>query len=172
MTLPPRHMITFSLDGARFLYRVVGIIIHNEHVLCQRADRVSPPHWFLPGGRAELLEPAMTTLRREIEEELALTPTVERPLALIENFYSTPDRAIHEIGFYFLLSFPSDAYIYQRSSFVLRDGDSSQEGEADLLYFDWLPLADIEHAPLYPLVVCPLLRQLPETFQHIVYQEK
>lgn len=167
----PRHMITFSVDDSRFVYRIGGVILHNDRVLCQRADRVNPPYWFLPGGRAELHEPAAVTLRREIEEELALTPTIVRPLALIENFFSTSTRTVHEIGFYFLLDFPPDAYIYQQSSFILRDGDNSHDDEGTLLYFDWLPLADIEQTPLYPIALYPILRQPPETFQHIVHQE-
>ncbi|GHO53477.1 NUDIX hydrolase [Ktedonobacter robiniae] len=169
--VPPRHMITFATDGILFVYRVGGVILHNGRVLCQRAARTTPPYWFLPGGRAELLESAATTLQREVEEELDLTPTIVRPLAIIENFFGQQPRATHEIGLYFLLGFPEDAYIYQQSSLALRDKDGSRaSSNEELLYFDWLPLEEIERAPLYPRALHTLLKNLPEHFQHIVSQ--
>ncbi len=51
--LPPRTMITFKPAEIRFTYRVGGILIHHEHVLCQAASEED--FWFLPGGRAELV---------------------------------------------------------------------------------------------------------------------
>ena len=57
----PRTMITFKPGGIRFTFRVGGILIHNEHVLCQAAS--DEDSWFLPGGRAELGESRLSQSR-------------------------------------------------------------------------------------------------------------
>ena len=51
-----RNMITFKPGEIRFTYRVGGVLIQHEHVLCQSAGEEG--FWFLPGGRAELGESA------------------------------------------------------------------------------------------------------------------
>src|SRR3989440_12671638 len=74
----PRTMITFKPGEIRFTYRVGGILIQNEHVLCQAAS--SENFFFLTGGRAELGETASATLQREMQEELGLLMKIERLL--------------------------------------------------------------------------------------------
>ena len=56
----PRTMITFKSRDIRFNYRVGGILIQHEHVLCQTASR---ENFFLPGGRAELGEVCIASTR-------------------------------------------------------------------------------------------------------------
>src|SRR5690242_6715455 len=107
----PRTMITFRTAEMRFTYRVGGILIHRGHVLCQAADKEG--FWFLPGGRAELGESARVTLFREMQEELGVDVKVERLLYIIENFFTNPDGIKHEVGLYFWMIAPDDAYLYQ-----------------------------------------------------------
>ena len=57
-----RRMITFDEDHIRFTNRVVGITCDRGRVLLHRV--VTDDFWALPGGRAELLEPAAETLRQ------------------------------------------------------------------------------------------------------------
>lgn len=71
-----RRMITFDEDNIRFTNRVVGIAYDGDRVLLHRA--VADDFWALPGGRAELLEAAADTLRREMREELGTDVEVER----------------------------------------------------------------------------------------------
>ena len=58
----PRTMITFKPSEIRFTYRVGGILIQNEHVLCQAAS--SENFFFLTGGRAELGDVRETAQQR------------------------------------------------------------------------------------------------------------
>ena len=71
-------MITFDGGPARFNFRVVGVALDRERgrALLHRAEH--DDFWSLPGGRAELLEPAEATLRREMREELGVEVAVER----------------------------------------------------------------------------------------------
>jgi 8-oxo-dGTP pyrophosphatase MutT (NUDIX family) len=63
-----RHMITFARENVWFALRVAGVAIHDGHVLLHRAE--CDDFWALPGGRAELLEPAAESLIREMQEEV------------------------------------------------------------------------------------------------------
>lgn len=72
----PRSMLTFKPGEIRFTYRVGGILIRNEHVLCQVASGEN--FYFLPGGRAVLGESASATLLCEMQEELGILMNIER----------------------------------------------------------------------------------------------
>jgi 8-oxo-dGTP pyrophosphatase MutT (NUDIX family) len=80
-----RPLITFKPDDIRFTYRVGGILIQREHVLCQSAGEGG--FWFLPGGRAEVGEPARVTLLRESQEELGEALQIERLLLCRREFF-------------------------------------------------------------------------------------
>ncbi len=94
-------MITFAHDNIRFTHRIVGVAIEDGRVLLHQAE--GDDFWALPGGRAELLEPAEDTLRREIREELDIEVEVVRPLWLVENFFQHQGYRHHELGIYFLM---------------------------------------------------------------------
>lgn len=155
-----RTMITFKPARIRFTYRVGGILIHNGHVLCEAAAREK--FWFLPGGRAELGESATTTLFREMQEELGITVQIKRLLYIVENFFTHLHSSEHELGLYFLITAPADAYIYQSlEPFTHVD----EEGRS--LRFDWLPIAQLEQIPLYPPCFQKALQVIPEHPIHI-----
>jgi 8-oxo-dGTP pyrophosphatase MutT (NUDIX family) len=147
----PRHLITFKPGDIRFTYRVGGVLIQREHVLCQSAGEEG--FWFLPGGRAEVGESARVSLLREMQEELGEAVQVGRSLYVVENFFSDASGAWHELGLYFLA--------YSLESFTRQD----EVGHS--LRFDWLPIAQLEAFPLYPPCFQTALKDLPEHPVHI-----
>ena len=156
-----RTMITFRSAEMRFTYRIGGILIHREHVLCQAATREN--FWFLPGGRAELGESATVTLLREMQEELGVTVKIERLLYIVENFFTDTHSSSHELGLYFLMTAPADSYLYQSlETFTHIDEVGDQ------LCFDWLPIAQLTDLPLYPPFFQNALQKIPEQTMHIV----
>jgi 8-oxo-dGTP pyrophosphatase MutT (NUDIX family) len=162
----PRTMITFKTGHVKFTYRIGGIAIHNGHALFQQST-LNPGRmfWFLPGGRAELGESAEETLEREMMEEFGLPTTIKRPLFLVENFF----KQEHEIGFYFLISFPTDCYLYQSNGpFEL----GMEEGSNLPMIFTWLPLDQFDHLAIKPDFFRSALQQsLPQHLTHIVNRE-
>lgn len=155
-----RHMIMQTEDEGRFLYRVVGVVAHDGHVLLHRAE--SDDFWSLPGGRCELLEPSDVALRREMREELGVDVVVERLLWVVENFFPLGGLPHHELGLYFKMALPPDA--------PQLDMTREHRGQEDdfALVFCWFPLDALETARLYPLFLRTTLRALPETPVHIV----
>ena len=157
-------MISFTLQQARFNYRVAGICIEDGHVLLNRLEE-DPSFWFLPGGRVEMMETAEVALRREILEELGLNGNLEikRLLWVNENFWiSSQGERYHEIGFYYQMAFADDhPYVDKRKPF--------QGCETTVnLTFQWMPLERLETIPLQPAFLKTGLRNLPASIQHIV----
>lgn len=158
------EMITLTRDHARFSCRVVGVAIEEGRVLLHRALR--DDFWALPGGRAELLEPAAATLRREMQEELGIDVEVVRLLWLVENFFEYEGMDIHELGFYFLMQLPPD--------WPLRTVDGPFAGEEGHLplEFRWFPVADLPGMVVYPSFLRTGLQALPATIQHVVHRDE
>lgn len=157
-----RSMLTFDRDGARFTYRVVAVVLDGDRVLLHRAER--DDFWALPGGRAELLEPAATGLRREMREELGVEVRVGRLLYVAENFFAHAGKAWHELGLYFLVNLPPDSSLLGRAE----PFDGWEEGGIRLI-FRWFPLDELPRARLYPSFLREGLRALPAVPTHIVH---
>jgi 8-oxo-dGTP pyrophosphatase MutT (NUDIX family) len=160
MTEPGQSMITFTRGNTKFTYRIAGIAIADGHVLLQRAEDGN--EWFVPGGRAELLETAQDGLRREMREELHADVRVERLLFVVENFFSVGNIAHHELGLYFSISFLDDDMYDRQRTFSVKEGNLP-------FIFQWIPLHTLETAVIYPLCMQEALQSIPEATQHIVH---
>src|SRR5271157_2933622 len=105
-------MLIIKQESSRFVVRVAGVALHQGRVLLHRSER--DDFWTLPGGRGELLEPSPDTLRREMLEEMDLAVTVDRLAWVVEHFFDHRELAWHELGLYFLMSFPPDSPVWAR----------------------------------------------------------
>ena len=157
-------MITFTRGDLRFNYRITGVAICDGKVLLQKPAEEG--FWFLPGGRAELRETAEETLRREMREELHTDITVERLLWVVENFFQHGGRTFHELGLYFLMSFPKDSPVLDTGqTFIVQE--AVQEAGYEFI-FQWHPLDSLKGIPLHPSFLQTALQKLPDGTEHIV----
>jgi ADP-ribose pyrophosphatase YjhB (NUDIX family) len=157
-------MITFKQDAARFTYRVAAIATHNNHVLFEQAP--SKTFWNPPGGRAELGETAAESLVREMREELGTEITIVRLLYVVEQFFSHKDISHQTLGLYFLVTFPSDSYLYRQTDPFTRFEEDWQ------LTFAWLPIAELERFSISPSFLGKGLQTIPEYTTHIVHTDE
>ena len=157
-----RRMITFDEDHIRFTNRIVGIAYDRGRVLLHRAEH--DDFWALPGGRAELLETAADTLRREMREEMNEDVEVERLIWLAENFFEYNGRAHHEIGFYFLMHLPPDSPLREKTTFLGHEGDLQ-------IIFEWFPVETLGKVYLFPTFLRTGLQNLPSSTVHIVHTD-
>lgn len=159
-------MIRIDQGNKRFNYRVVGIAIHEGYVLLHKAEIDN--FWTFPGGRAEIGEPAETTLKREMKEELNTNIEIMRLLWFVENFFKYDDKNYHEIALYFLMRFPVSSRYLDKS--VTYRG--IEEGSP--LTFQWFKndAATLSQLPLLPSFLQTTLQILPTSMEHIVHYEK
>ena len=160
-------MITFDGGPARFNFRVVGVALDRERgrALLHRAEH--DDFWSLPGGRAELLEPAEATLRREMREELGVEVAVERLLWVVENFFEHAGKSYHELALYFLMGFPHNPELLRAEEPFF----GQEEGLGLTLIFQWHPLASLDAIVLYPTFLHEGLRALPAVPVHVVHTD-
>ncbi len=155
------NMITFDRGNLRFSYRVAGVAIRDEKVLVQ--EPLDRSFCFLPGGRAELQETAGETLKREMQEELRVDVTVGRLLWVVENFFEHGGKTFHELGLYFLMTFPDDSPVIDTSKTF-----SLQEGLHDYV-FRWRALDSLDSIQIYPSFLQTALQSLPAGTEHFVH---
>ena len=156
-------MITFAEGLARFVYRVAGIALRNDQVLLHRM--IHDNFWSMPGGRGELLELSPETLRREMREELGMIVDVGRLLWVVENFFVHSGVQYHELGLYYLMSFPPDCPFYHSEGPFLGDEEGTE------LIFEWHRLDELEETALYPSFLRKAMASIPETIQHIMHRD-
>ena len=141
--------------GTLFTLRVGAILVRAGRVLLTRTD--GQDHWFLPGGRVKLGEPAAVALRRELREELDLTVDEVRIRVVAENFFVAPDGVgVHELGLYGQCAtdgLPDDA------EFVGVEGPGSM--------FRWVAADELAELDVRPRPVRDLLFALPEHGVHL-----
>lgn len=77
--------IEFKNKIQKFKYRVNGIVIHNNKILTiKMKNNIS---YCLPGGHVELGEDTNTAILREMLEELDTNVSIDKEIAIVENFY-------------------------------------------------------------------------------------
>lgn len=72
------------MEHKKFIVRTRGIIIYNEKILVMK-HQSSYNYYALPGGHMELGENVIDSTKREITEELGISPQIGR-LLFINNF--------------------------------------------------------------------------------------
>ena len=82
-------MLSFDLDGERFMYRVAGVATTNGRVLVQQFEG-EDDFYVVPGGRVEMREPAEEALAREMPEGLGFDVCVGRLLWMIDKLVPAP----------------------------------------------------------------------------------
>ena len=160
-------MITFEKGNNSFNYRIVGVAVHENHVLLHRAHVDN--FWTFPGGRAEFGESAEKTLKREMMEELNIEVEVVRLLWLVENFFTYAEKNCHEIALYFLMRLPN------QSKYLTDAGPYQGWEESGIeLTFQWFPLETevLASLPLLPSFLQTELQNLPESVRHIVHYDR
>jgi 8-oxo-dGTP diphosphatase len=88
---------TFHFDSMQV---VAAIIVRDESILiCQRrAGQRYAGKWEFPGGKVEPLEELKAALKRELQEELAISATIGEEMASYE--YTYPGRSPIQLVFY------------------------------------------------------------------------
>lgn len=157
-------MISYNIEDQKFNFRVAGLALHDGKVLLHQYE--SFDFWALPGGRAEMGEDSIETIKREFEEELGESISVDRLLWCCESFYDHRGFKVHELCLYYLVEFLDDSKVIQKTeAFDVKEIDGST------LTFKWFDIKSIDALEFYPKFIQTSLEQLPQTTQHVIDRE-
>ncbi|MGI6377110.1 MAG: NUDIX domain-containing protein [Anaerolineae bacterium] len=134
---------------------VRAVIVRDGMVALAAFDDESGYHYNLPGGGLEPGEGLYEGLRREVREELGCEVEIGPLLLAYENrpapALQVPPYAIHGLGLFFLCALPWGQ--------EPRLPPTADEHQIDVC---WVPLGELERAPLMPQVGAHIRRALAE----------
>ena len=145
--------ISWSTPGGTFSLRVAAVITHDQQILLCTVDGLG--HWFLPGGRVRVGEPAQRALTRELAEELGHRFPAGRLALVVENiYYDGPLH--HEVGLYYRLGWPPGL------------ADSDLDGGTEPGHrFRWAAITGLNSICFEPAGLVPELQNLGDGVRHI-----
>ena len=149
--------ISFRVDNRKFNYRVCAMILSDGKILAMRDERV--PYYYLPGGRVAMGETAQQAVVREVQEELGITPRIERPLWLNQAFFTEDIDKLryHELCIYFLMDISDTDLLLRGEKFTTTEGHRTHS-------FEWLTFDRLKDAYFYPEFLKKDIFHLPEAF--------
>ena len=157
-------MTEMAIASDHLNYRVVGVCVHEDHVLLHREAK--DDFWVMPGGRPRLYESSRDALIREMDEEISTHVEVLRLLWVVENFFEYFGKRLHEIAFYYQMSLPEDSpYRAVGVDFTGQEGDET-------LLFHWFRIDEIERVRVYPTFLRTALSALPDSPAHIIHVDQ
>lgn len=160
--------ISFKDSLGAFNYRVAGVVLKGDKILLLTEDRFD--FWYLPGGKAKLLETSEQALIREISEEFSEKPKIERILWINECLYYFKDWDVkhHDLTFYYLISLPEASKIYANDSGLALEEHSNEE---TVLRYKWFAIDEINRLNLVPEFLKKSLKDIPASPQHVITNE-
>lgn len=149
--------ITFQSDNCTFNYRVCAMILSEGKILAMRDQNA--PYYYLPGGRVATGETAEEAVIREVQEELHLTPKIQRPLWLNQAFFTedVQKQNFHELCIYFLMDISDTDLLSRGNTFTTTEGSRTHT-------FHWLPFEKLQEEYFYPLFLKKDIFRLPDVF--------
>lgn len=141
--------LTIDIDNYKLNIRSGGIIIHNNKVLVHR--NVNKKHYCLPGGRVEIGENSVETIKREIYEELGKEVEVLDYAATVENFFEMEHQSFHEIYFIHKIDFKNEED--KKIEHIMYNIEGKE-----YLQYEWLDLDEIEKYNILPKCLKDILK--------------
>lgn len=141
--------ITIEVQDYILNVRAAVVIIHNDKILVHR--NINSNHYALVGGRVEVGEDSVATVKREIKEEMGKEIEIIGYISTIENFFIMNGKKYHEIEFVHLAEFKEE------KDKLIQDTIKNIEGK-DYLQYEWIELNQIDQVPLMPVKIQSVLK--------------
>lgn len=155
--------IEFKNETQKFKYRVNGIIIHHNKILTiKMKNNIS---YCLPGGHVELGEDTHTAILREMLEEIDTPVSIDKEIAIVENFY-TDKKGLHthELSFYYIVS-PEN---FDKISLQNYEKIENDKGEIKVHNFEWLEIESLNQYDFRPKFLKEKLMMSNYNLDHII----
>ncbi len=133
--------LTLDVEDYKLNIRAGAVIIHNKKILTHK--NINKDYYCLPGGRVEIGENSVDTVKRELQEELNKDIEIMGYVATIENFFELEEKKYHEIYFLHKIEFTNEEDKKIESTM------HNMEGKEYLIY-EWLDLDKIDEYNIMP----------------------
>ena len=130
--------------------RAAVVIVHNDKILVHK--NINADHYALIGGRVKLGEDSITTIKREIREEIGKEIEIIDYISTVENFFVMKGKKYHEIEFVYLAEFKEE------KDKLIQDTIKNIEGK-DYLQYEWIERSQIDQIPLMPAKIQAVLKE-------------
>jgi 8-oxo-dGTP pyrophosphatase MutT (NUDIX family) len=151
-------------ENRKFKYRVAAIAVNQDRVLLYQTQ--NKPYWALPGGCVEHWEFSHEALEREILEETGYEIIVGDLMWTSEHLFKRQDgEAVHEIVFYYRVTFSSDSLAVQLESFEGTEGRKT-------LIFRWFEIHKLDSLLLYPEFLAQTLASPESHLRHLLHKSE
>lgn len=142
--------ITLDVGNYKLNVRAAGIMIHNGKILVHR--NVNSDHYALIGGRVEIGENSVDTIKREIKEELGKDIEIIGYISTIENFFEMKNSKYHEIMFVHKIEFINEDD--KKIEYTMKNIEGKE-----YLQYEWIEINKIDEYPLVPKVIKAILKE-------------
>ena len=142
--------LTLDVEDYKLNIRAAGIIIHNGKVLVHR--NTNSNHYALVGGRVEIGEDSVSTLKREVQEEMGKDIEITGYISTIENFFEMEDFKYHEIMFVHKAEFTKEED--KKIDYTIKNIEVK-----DYLQYEWIDIEKIDEYPIVPKAIKGILKQ-------------
>lgn len=141
--------LTIEIEDYILNIRAAVVIIHNNKILVHR--NMKSNHYALVGGRVELGEDSITTVKREVKEEMGKEIEIIGYIATVENFFTMDGKKYHEIEFVHLGEFKEE------QDKAIQNTIKNIEGK-DYLQYEWIERERIDKISLMPVKIQSVLK--------------
>lgn len=142
--------LTLDVEEYKLNIRAAGVIIHNNKILVHR--NINSNHYALIGGRVEIGEDSVETVKREIMEETGKEVEIIGYVATIENFFKMNEQKYHEIMFIHKVEF------VEEQDKQIQETIKNIEGK-DYLQYEWLDIDKIDEYNILPKTIKEILKE-------------
>ena len=141
--------LTIDVEDYKLNVRSSGLIIHDNFILTHH--NLESDHYALPGGRIEIGEDSVSTVKREFLEETGKEIEVKECAAVVENYFTNKGQKYHEILFAHLAEFKNE----EDRKLITELENIEEKGH---LRYEWIDINKIDEYNVRPYVLKEIIK--------------
>ena len=138
--------ISFVVENQKFNYRVAAFITANNKVLLESSSKF----WNMPGGRVQMGESSLESIKRELLEEMNVSYKNCTLIQICENFFEWMGNKQQEMLFIYKVELPDGCELLTNDNF--RCNDASDK------IFKWHNFEDVKNLNCLPTCIYDLVK--------------